>query len=76
MWTAILLVPEIGLTPQTLGRVAARLGDQVAVIHSALSEGERGDEWRRLRTGEARVCVGPRSAVFAPVEPVRLLDRR
>jgi primosomal protein N' (replication factor Y) len=71
--TAILLVPEIGLTPQTLGRVAARLGDQVAVIHSALSEGERGDEWRRLRTGEARVCVGPRSAVFAPVEPPGLV---
>ena len=51
--TAILLVPEIGLTPQTMGRVAARLGDRVAVIHSALSEGERGDEWRRLRSGEA-----------------------
>jgi primosomal protein N' (replication factor Y) len=66
--TAILLVPEIGLTPQTLGRVAARLGDDVAVLHSGLSEGERFDEWRRLRAGEARVCVGPRSAVFAPLE--------
>ncbi len=65
--TAILLVPEIGLTPQTMGRVAARLGDRVAVIHSGLSEGERGDEWRRLRSGEARVCVGPRSAIFAPL---------
>lgn len=65
--TAILLVPEIGLTPQTLARVAARLGDEVAVLHSGLSEGERYDEWRRLRRGEARVCVGPRSAVFAPV---------
>ena len=66
--TAILLVPEIGLTPQTLARVAARLGDDVAVLHSGLSEGERYDEWRRLRTGEARVCVGPRSAIFAPLE--------
>ena len=71
--TAILLVPEIGLTPQTMGRVAARLGDRVAVIHSALSEGERGDEWRRLRQAEALVCVGPRSAVFAPVEPPGLV---
>lgn len=70
---AILLVPEIGLTPQTLGRVAARLGDQVAVIHSALSEGERFDEWRRLRSGEARVCVGPRSAIFAPLSDLGLI---
>ena len=71
--SAILLVPEIGLTPQTLGRVAARLGDGVAVIHSGLSEGERFDEWRRLRSGEARVCVGPRSAVFAPVSDLGLI---
>ncbi len=71
--TAILLVPEIGLTPQTLGRVAARLGDDVAVIHSGLSEGERYDEWRRLRQGKARVCVGPRSAVFAPLGDLGLI---
>jgi len=71
--SAILLVPEIGLTPQTLSRVAARLGDQVAVIHSGLSEGERFDEWRRLRSGEARVCVGPRSAVFAPLSDLGLI---
>jgi len=71
--SAILLVPEIGLTPQTLGRVASRLGDRVAVIHSALSEGERFDEWRRLRSGEARVCVGPRSAVFAPLSDLGLI---
>ena len=71
--SAILLVPEIGLTPQTLGRVAARLGDQVAVIHSGLSEGERFDEWSRLRSGEARVCVGPRSAVFAPLSDLGLI---
>ena len=70
---AILLVPEIGLTPQTLGRVAARLGDRVAVLHSGLSEGERFDEWRRLRSGEARVCVGPRSAVFAPIADLGLI---
>jgi len=71
--SAILLVPEIGLTPQTLGRVAARLGDRVAVIHSGLSEGERFDEWRRLRSGAARVCVGPRSAVFAPLTDLGLI---
>ena len=71
--SAILLVPEIGLTPQTVGRVAARLGDRVAVLHSALSEGERFDEWRRLRSGAARVCVGPRSAVFAPLSDLGLI---
>ena len=71
--SAILLVPEIGLTPQTLGRVASRLGEGVAVIHSALSDGERFDEWRRLRSGEARVCVGPRSAVFAPLADLGLI---
>jgi primosomal protein N' (replication factor Y) len=63
----IVLVPEIALTPQTVARFAARFGDTVALLHSALSEGERYDEWRRLRSGEARICVGPRSAVFAPV---------
>ena len=71
--SAILLVPEIGLTPQTVGRVAARLGDRVAVLHSGLSEGERFDEWRRLRSGAARVCVGPRSAVFAPLSDLGLI---
>ncbi len=71
--TAILLVPEIGLTPQTVGRVAARLGDEVAVLHSGLSEGERFDEWRRLRSGAARVCVGPRSAVFAPLADLGII---
>ncbi len=71
--SAILLVPEIGLTPQTLARVADRLGERVAVIHSALSEGERFDEWQRLRSGEARVCVGPRSAVFAPLSDLGLI---
>ena len=64
---AIVLVPEIGLAPQAVARFRARLGDRFAVQHSALSAGERYDEWRRLRSGEAQVCVGPRSAVFAPV---------
>jgi primosomal protein N' (replication factor Y) len=65
---AIVLVPEIGLTPQILGRFQQRFGDQVAVLHSGLSAGERYDEWRRIQRGEARVVVGARSAVFAPVE--------
>jgi primosomal protein N' (replication factor Y) (superfamily II helicase) len=63
----IVLVPEIGLTPQAVGRFRDRLGDRVAVLHSSLSAGERYDEWRRLRDGDADVCVGPRSAVFAPI---------
>ncbi len=71
--TAIVLVPEIALTPQALGRFQARFGDVVAVLHSALSDGERHDEWMRLRVGEARVCVGPRSAVFAPLRDVGLI---
>jgi primosomal protein N' (replication factor Y) len=71
--TAIVLVPEIGLAPQAVARFRARLGDRVAVLHSALSDGERYDEWRRLRGGEASVCVGPRSAVFAPLADLGLL---
>jgi primosomal protein N' (replication factor Y) len=69
----IVLVPEIALTPQTVGRFQARFGDTVALLHSALGEGERYDEWRRLRTGEARIAVGPRSAVFAPVAGLGLI---
>jgi len=64
---AIVMVPEISLTPQTVQRFASRFGKCVAVLHSALSDGERYDEWHRIRAGEARVVVGPRSAVFAPV---------
>jgi primosomal protein N' (replication factor Y) (superfamily II helicase) len=71
--TAIVLVPEIALTPQVLWRFQARFGDVVAVQHSALSVGERHDEWMRLRAGEARVCVGPRSAVFAPLDDIGLI---
>jgi primosomal protein N' (replication factor Y) (superfamily II helicase) len=70
---AIILVPEIALTPQAVARFRARLGDRFAVLHSALSDGERYDEWRRLRGGEASVCVGPRSAVFAPVRDLGLI---
>ncbi len=69
----IVLVPEIALTPQTVGRFQARFGDTVALLHSALGEGERYDEWRRLRSGEARIAVGPRSAVFAPVANLGLV---
>ena len=71
--SAIVLVPEIGLAPQAVARFRARLGDRFAVLHSALSDGERYDEWRRLRSGEASVCVGPRSAVFAPVRDLGLV---
>jgi primosomal protein N' (replication factor Y) (superfamily II helicase) len=70
---AIVLVPEIGLAPQAVARFRARLGDRFAVLHSALSDGERYDEWRRLRDGEASVCVGPRSAVFAPLRDLGLI---
>jgi primosomal protein N' (replication factor Y) len=64
---AIVLVPEIALTPQTLGRFRARFGDRVALLHSALSEAERRDERERIVAGEATVVVGARSAVFAPL---------
>ena len=69
----IVLVPEIGLTPQIVSRFADRFGDTVAVLHSRLSAGERHDEWTRLRSGAARVCIGPRSAVFAPIERLGLI---
>ncbi|MEA2449113.1 MAG: hypothetical protein QOG63_1045 [Thermoleophilaceae bacterium] len=71
--SAIVLVPEIALTPQTAGRFERRFGDEVAILHSKLSAGERHDEWLRLRRGEARVCIGPRSAVFAPVRDLGLI---
>jgi len=69
----IVLVPEIGLTPQTVSRFVERFGNTVAVAHSRLSAGERYDEWMRLRRAEARICVGPRSAVFAPIERLGLI---
>ncbi|HEX6432758.1 MAG TPA: primosomal protein N', partial [Gemmatimonadales bacterium] len=64
---AIVLVPEIGLTPQTVSRFRGAFGNDIAVLHSGLSDGERADAWRLLRRGERRVAVGARSAVFAPV---------
>ncbi len=70
---AIVMVPEISLTPQTVQRFASRFGDRVAVLHSALSDGERYDEWHRIRAGAARVVVGPRSAVWAPVKDLGLI---
>jgi primosomal protein N' (replication factor Y) (superfamily II helicase) len=65
--TAIVLVPEIALTPQTVDRFRAAFGDRIAVLHSALSEGERYDAWLALKSGEKRIVVGARSAVFAPL---------
>lgn len=70
---AIVMVPEIALTPQTVQRFASRFGNRVAVLHSALSDGERYDEWHRIRAGEAMVVVGPRSAVWAPVKKLGLI---
>ncbi|MGN0855356.1 MAG: primosomal protein N' [Kiritimatiellia bacterium] len=70
---AIVMVPEIALTPQTVQRFASRFGDRIAVLHSALSDGERYDEWHRIRNGEAQVVIGPRSAVFAPVRNLGLI---
>src|SRR5919106_262866 len=70
---AIVLVPEIALTPQAAGRFRARFGDQVAVLHSGLSEAERRDERERIAAGSARVVVGARSAVFAPVRDLGLI---
>lgn len=70
---AIVMVPEISLTPQTLNLFYSRYGDTVAVFHSALSAGERLDEWKRVREGQAHIVVGTRSAVFAPVKHLGLI---
>lgn len=70
---AVLLVPEIALTPQLLGLLSAYFGDQVAVLHSSLPAGERYDQWKRIRDGQAKVVVGTRSAVFAPCPDLGLL---
>ena len=67
--SAMLLVPEIALTPQLLGLMAAHFGESVAVLHSSLSAAERYDQWKRVRSGDAKVVVGTRSAVFAPCTP-------
>ena len=70
---AIVLVPEISLTPQMVGRFRARFGDRLALLHSALSPGERFDEWERIRRGDADIVVGARSAVFAPVRDLGVI---
>ena len=66
--SSIFLVPEISLTPQMLSQLRARFGRNAAILHSGLSAGERFDEWWRLRTGEAKIAIGARSAIFAPLE--------
>jgi primosomal protein N' (replication factor Y) (superfamily II helicase) len=71
--SAIVLVPEIALTPQLVARFRARLGDQIAVMHSALSDADRHRMWRGLRSGELRIAVGARSALFAPVADLGLI---
>ena len=71
--TAIVLVPEIALTPQMVAWFHARFGGDAAVLHSGLSAGEKFDEWRRIRFGEARVVVGARSAIFAPLENIGVI---
>ena len=71
--TAIVLVPEISLTPQMVDRFLARFGDTIAVLHSKLSVGERYDEWNRILKGEAKIVIGARSAIFAPVENLGII---
>ena len=68
--TAIMLVPEISLTPQVTNRFISRFGKKVAILHSGLSNGERYDEWRKVERGEAQVVVGARSAIFAPLKNI------
>ncbi|HSK71723.1 MAG TPA: primosomal protein N', partial [Pyrinomonadaceae bacterium] len=71
--TALMLVPEIALTPVFSRRLRAVFGDEVAILHSSLSTGERFDEWRRIRNGQARIVIGTRSAVFAPLQNIGLI---
>ncbi|MGB9081064.1 MAG: primosomal protein N', partial [Desulfuromonadaceae bacterium] len=70
---ALVLVPEIALTPQLTGRFQARFGGGIAILHSGLSDGERYDEWRRIRRGLARIVIGARSAVFAPLDTIGII---
>jgi len=70
---AIVLVPEISLTPQMIGRFRSRFGEQIAILHSQLSIGERYDQWRRLKEGEADIAIGARSAIFAPLKRLGLI---
>ncbi len=71
--TAIMLIPEISLTPQMVGLFRGRFGDTVGILHSGLSDGERYDEWRKILLGKARVALGARSAVFAPIKNIGVI---
>ena len=71
--SAIVLVPEISLTPQMVNRFRERFGDRIAALHSALSEGEKYDEWRRIYRGEASIVIGARSAIFAPLNDIGII---
>jgi len=71
--SAVVLVPEISLTPQTVGRFRTRFGASIAVLHSRLGAGERRDEWDRIASGEARVVIGARSALFAPIQNLGII---
>lgn len=71
--TSIVLVPEISLTPQMVNRFQRRFGNKIAAIHSALSDGEKYDEWRRISRGEASIVIGARSAIFAPLENIGII---
>lgn len=71
--TALVLVPEISLTPQTVSRFRARFGECIAVLHSALNDGEKFDEWSRIRSGLAKIIIGARSAIFAPLENIGVI---
>lgn len=71
--TAIVLVPEIALTPQLMSIFVSQFGDDVAVLHSGLTTGERFDEWKRIKNGEVKVAIGTRSAIFAPLENIGLI---
>src|ERR1035438_5180667 len=71
--SALLMVPEIALTPQMAGQFFSRFGDRVAILHSAFTDVERSEQWRRIRSGAASVVVGTRSGVFAPVQNLGLI---
>lgn len=71
--TAIMLVPEISLTPQIVDRFLARFGEQIAILHSKLSTGERYDEWQKIKDGKAKIVIGARSAIFAPVQNLGII---
>ena len=71
--TSIVLVPEISLTPQMVNRFRERFGDKIAALHSALSDGEKYDEWRRIYRGEASIVIGARSDIFAPLKNIGVI---